>query len=89
MSITKRKPSHATIKSTLFPINNKDEWNTKEGTGKSMKITLHILWYAKETSRATSNSEKIKHKALAIVELHWSEASGRQLVSQSVENSIE
>jgi len=27
----------------------------------------------KESSRVMSNSEKIKHIALAIVELHWSE----------------
>jgi len=44
---------------------------------------------AKGTSRveATLNSEKIKPVALAIVELRESE-SIRQLVSQSVENSI-
>jgi len=44
---------------------------------------------AKGTSRAevTLNSEKIKPIALAIVELRESEGI-RQLVSQSVENSI-
>jgi len=54
-----RKPSCATTKSTLFTI-SKDEWNTKEGTGKSMKNTLHILQYAKVTYQAevTSNSKK-------------------------------
>ena len=26
---------------------SKDEWNTKEGTGKSMKNALHVLQYAK------------------------------------------
>ena len=26
---------------------SKDEWNTKEDTGKSMKNILNILWYAK------------------------------------------
>jgi len=35
-SITKRKPSYVTTETILFPV-NKDEWNTKEGTGKSMK----------------------------------------------------
>jgi len=51
-----------------------------------------MLWMysgmAKGTSRAeaTSNSEKTKSVALAIVKLH---ASVRQLVSQSVENSIQ
>jgi len=42
----KRKPSCATTKSTLFTV-SKDEWNTKEGTGKSMKNILFILQYAK------------------------------------------
>jgi len=41
-----RKPSHATTKSALFTV-SKDEWNTKEGTGKSMKNALHVLQYAK------------------------------------------
>jgi len=38
--------SHATTKSMLFTV-SKDEWNTKEDTGKSLKNTLHILQYAK------------------------------------------
>jgi len=47
----------------------------------------------KGTSRAKamSNSKKIKPVALAIVELYESESirqAGRQLVSQSVENSV-
>jgi len=42
----KRKPSDATTKSTLFTV-SKDEWNTKEGTGKSKKNVLYILRYAK------------------------------------------
>jgi len=51
-----------------------------------------VVW-AKGTSQAevTSNSEKIKPVALAIVELRESEGikqAGRQLVSQSVENSV-
>ena len=43
----------------------------------------------KGTSRAeaTSNSEKIKPVALAIIEFHLSEGI-RQSVSQSVENSV-
>jgi len=40
------KPSCATTKSTLFAL-NKDEWDTKEDTSKSMKNTLDVLWYAK------------------------------------------
>jgi len=32
--------------STLF-VANKDEWDTKEGHGKSMKNVLHVQWYGK------------------------------------------
>jgi len=46
ISVMQRKPSHATTKSMLFTV-SKDEWNTKEDTGKSMKNVLHKLWYAK------------------------------------------
>ena len=42
----KGKPSHAIVKSTLFAV-SKDEWDTKEDTGKSMKNALYVLWYAK------------------------------------------
>ena len=63
------KPSRDIAKSTLFAV-SKDEWNTKD-TGKSMKNALYVLWYAKGTCRAevTSNSEKIKPIALAVIEL--------------------
>ena len=30
----------------LFTV-SKDEWDTKEDTGKSMENALYILWYAK------------------------------------------
>ena len=40
------KPSRARAKSTPFPV-SKDEWDTKEDTGKSMKNALYILRYAK------------------------------------------
>ena len=40
------KPSHARAKSTPFPV-SKDEWDTKEDTGKSMKNALYVLRYAK------------------------------------------
>ena len=42
----KGKPSCATTKSTLFAV-SKDEWDTKEDTGKSMKNALYILRYDK------------------------------------------
>ena len=60
-----RNPSHATTKLMLFTV-SKDERNTKEDSGEC------VLWYAKRgTSRAeaTSNNEKIKPIALAVIEL--------------------
>ena len=38
-----RATAHA--KSTLFAV-SKDEWDTKEDTGKSMKNALYVLRYA-------------------------------------------
>ena len=75
------KPSHATTKSKLFAVSD-DEWDTKEDTGKSMKNALYILRYAKGTSQAeaTSNSEKTKPIALALL----SYACLKTSVSQSV-----
>ena len=40
------KPSCATDKLTPFAV-SKDEWDTKEDTGKSMKNALYVLRYAK------------------------------------------
>jgi len=60
--------------------------DTKEGHGKSMKNALHVQRYGRR-HLSTLNSEKIKPVALAIVELRESEGI-RQLVSQSVENSV-
>ena len=42
----KGKPSRATTKLTLFAV-SKDEWDTKEDTGKSMKNAFYVLQYAK------------------------------------------
>ena len=42
----KGKPSRTTTKSTPFAV-SKDEWDTKEDTGKSMKNALYVLRYAK------------------------------------------
>ena len=81
-----RKPSCATTKSMLCTV-SKDEWNTKEGTGKSLKNTVHVLWYAKRgTSWAevTLNSKSI---ALAVIELCLTEGIS-QVGSQSEENSV-
>jgi len=70
-----------TTKSTPFMV-SKDEWNIKEGPGKSMKNACMYSGMAKETSQAeaTSNGKKIKHVALAIVELRESEGI-RQAIS--------
>ena len=43
ISITQRKPSRKITKSTV----SKDEWSTKEDTGKSLKNALDRLRYAK------------------------------------------
>ena len=40
------KLSRVTTKLTLFTV-SKDEWDTKEDTGKSMKNTLYVMRYAK------------------------------------------
>jgi len=57
------------LKLILFTV-SKDEWNTKEDTGKSLKNALEALQYVK-TSRAEAmlSSEKIKPVALAVIEL--------------------
>jgi len=63
---------------------NKDEWDTKEGHGKSMKNALHAQRYGTSWAEAMLNSKKIKPVALAIFELLESEGirqAGRQLVS--------
>jgi len=68
--ITQRKPSCATTKLTLFTV-SKDEWNTKEDTGKSWKNVLHVLQCAKRHLSSWSKYEqwKIKPVALAVIEL--------------------
>jgi len=73
LKITKRKPSRATTTSTLFVV-SKDEWDTKEGTGKPMKNVLYILKVCQKALLGLKR-EKIKLIALAIVKLRW---SGRQ-----------
>jgi len=48
---------------TLFAV-SKDKWNAKEDTGKSLKNALHILQYAKGTSRAEVTSKTVKKSSL-------------------------
>jgi len=47
ISITNGSRHVPTTKSTLF-VESKDEWDTKEGTGKSIKNALHVQWYGKK-----------------------------------------
>ena len=51
------KPSRAIVKSTLFAV-SKDEWDTKEDTGNSMKNALYILRYAKRHLSVQSDVEQ-------------------------------
>ena len=51
------KPSRAITKSTFFAV-SKDEWDTKEDTGKSMKNALYVLRYAKKHLSGRSNAEQ-------------------------------
>ena len=51
------KPSRAIAKSTLFAV-GKDEWDTKEDTGKSMKNALYVLWYAKRHLSGQSDNKQ-------------------------------
>ena len=51
------KPSCAITMSTLFAV-SKDEWDTKEDTGESMKKTLHELQYAKRHLSGQSDVEQ-------------------------------
>jgi len=46
ISITNGSHHLSTTKSTLFMV-NKDEWDAKEGHGKSMKNVLHVKRYGK------------------------------------------
>ena len=48
---------------------NKDEWDTKEDTGKSIKNALYVLRYAKRHLSGQSN----KPIALVIIKLRLSE----------------
>ena len=51
------KPSRAIAKSTLFTV-SKDEWDTKEDAGKSMKNALYVLRYAKRHLLGSSDVEQ-------------------------------
>ena len=57
-----RKPSRATTELTPFTV-SKDEWNTKEDTGKSLKNALHVLRYAKRHLSWWRDVEQRKNQA--------------------------
>ena len=65
----------------LFVV-SKDEWDTKEDNGKSMKNALYVLRYAKGTfqAEATSNTEKIKPVAIAVIELYLPEGIRQSVI---------
>ena len=77
----KGNPSHATTKSALFAV-SKDEWDTKEDTGKSMKNALYVLQYAKRHLSGRSDVKQWKDQARSLsryrVTLVW------RHISQSV-----
>ena len=60
-----RKPSHTTTKLTPFAV-SKDEWDTKEDTG---KCTYCGMPKGMCPAEVTSNSEKVKLVALVVIEL--------------------
>jgi len=64
-SVMKRNPSHATTQSILFLI-SKDEWNTKEDTGKSMKNVLYVLQYGKRHLSGRSDVKQWINQACSL-----------------------
>jgi len=76
-TVMRRKP---TTKLIYFTV-SKDEWNTKEGTCKSMKNALYVLQYAKKHLLVWSDVEQWKNQACSLnhcqVMLVWRCQSGR------------
>ena len=67
------KSSRVTTKSTLFAV-SQDKWDTKEDTGKSMKMhCMYCGMAAPLKAKVMSNSDKIKAVPIAVIELHLSE----------------
>ena len=59
------KPSHVIAKSILFAV-NKDEWETRKDTGKSMRNALYVLRYAKRHLSSQSDVKQGKNHAIAL-----------------------
>ena len=78
------KPSHA-APNQHFAV-SKDEWDTKEDTGKSMKNALYVLWYAKMHLSAWSDVKQWKNQAHSLshykVRLVWRHQSVTYLLSR-------
>ena len=53
----KGNPSCTAAKLTPIAV-SKDKWDTKEDTGKSMKNTFYVQWYAKRHLLDQSNIEQ-------------------------------
>ena len=61
----KGKPSCAIAKLTLFAV-SKDEWDTKEDTGKYMKNALYVLRYAKKAPVRMKRHRTVKNQARSL-----------------------
>ena len=81
------KPSCATAMLTPFAV-SKDEWDTKEDTGKFMKNALYVLRYAKRHLSGQSNVKQWKNQACSFSCYRVTLVRRRQSVNQSVDNSI-
>jgi len=75
-----RKPSCATTKLMLFIV-SKDEWNTKEDTGKSLKNKLHVLQCAKMYLSGWSDVEQWKNQVRSLSRYRVTLVWRHQLVS--------
>jgi len=78
--IMQRKPSRATTKLMLFTV-SKDEWNTKEDTGKSLKNALHVLRHAKRHLLGWSDVEQWKNQGRSLSRRRVTLVWRHQLVS--------
>ena len=61
-----RKGSHHVQPQLTLVTVSKDEWNTKEDTGKSLKNALHLLRYAKRYLSGWSDVEQWKNQARSL-----------------------
>jgi len=67
---------------------SKDEWDTKQGTGKSMKDALYVQWYGKRHWIEVEQQQKIKPVTLAIVKLHKSEGINKSVSQKKFLNNF-